>query len=111
MNPKAILEMLGRKNVTVFAAALVSMWFAVHHPEQAKALIQPIDDFLAPLIKDYGGGLLGAIGLAYSVYLSTAKEKQDMVDKVVAKYQEPPETVDPRDAKVLAKAGVELPKP
>ena len=93
--------MLKRKGVSAIAFVALGILICAESDQVRQAAIQ-----FAALF----GGTSAAM-TALSVWLSVRKDAKNAVEVVIARNSPAPETVSPKDAVVLAKAGMELPKP
>ena len=80
----------------IFVGILIGNWAGVTYPKQSVAF------WAQPII---------ALVIAIATVMASMRNNKDQaIAQIVAKYQTPPDEIDPKDAKVLAKAGVELPQ-
>lgn len=97
---QSTIDMLKRKGISAIGFVALGVLICAESDQVRSLALQ-----FAALF----GGTSAAM-TALSVWLSLRKDTQNAAAVVLAKYSEVPSTLDPKDAKVLAKAGVELPK-
>ena len=95
-----ILAFLKRQPVRILmyimTGVLVGSWIGNQYPKQTATF--------------WGQPLVGLFTAIAGLWASIQNNKDQALDKLVAKYAPPPESVDPKEAAILERAGVELPK-
>ena len=97
MNP--ILIFLKRQPVRILmyiaTGILIGSWLGNHYPKQTATF--------------WGQPLIALLTAIAGLWASIQNNKEQAIDKIVAKIQDPPENITLKEAQVLTKAGVKIP--